>query len=112
MEHFNDLSPAEAERLAMLAEEAGEIVHVIGKILRHGFDRRNPLEDGQSNRGLLQSEIGDFQAVVARMVKADDLDADDIGAAQSIKHQKLPRWTHHQPDSAVAPTLYSDVAGV
>jgi len=26
MEHFNKLTPAEAERLAILAEEAGEIV--------------------------------------------------------------------------------------
>lgn len=36
MEHFNQLSPAEAERLALLSEELGEAQQAIGKILRHG----------------------------------------------------------------------------
>jgi hypothetical protein len=35
---FNQLTDAEAERLALLAEECGEVVQVIGKILRHGYE--------------------------------------------------------------------------
>jgi hypothetical protein len=31
MTHFNGLTPAQAERLAMLAEEAAEVIQVIGK---------------------------------------------------------------------------------
>ncbi len=34
MTHFNELTPAEAERLAYLAEECGEAIQIIGKILR------------------------------------------------------------------------------
>ena len=34
---FNELSPAEVERLAILAEEMGEAIQVIGKVLRHGY---------------------------------------------------------------------------
>lgn len=34
--HFNNLTPGEAERLAMLAEECGEVIQAVGKILRHG----------------------------------------------------------------------------
>ena len=33
---FNGLTPAEAERLALLMEECGEVVQIIGKVLRHG----------------------------------------------------------------------------
>ena len=40
MEHFNGLTPAEAKRLALLAEECGEVLQAIGKVLRHGFGRR------------------------------------------------------------------------
>lgn len=34
---FNGLSPAEVERLALLAEECGEVIQTVGKILRHGY---------------------------------------------------------------------------
>lgn len=33
-DHFNGLTPAEAERLALLLEELGEAQQAIGKILR------------------------------------------------------------------------------
>ncbi|MDJ0712582.1 MAG: hypothetical protein QNJ14_19525 [Woeseiaceae bacterium] len=38
----NYLDDHEAERLAILAEEAGELIQTIGKILRHGYDSYNP----------------------------------------------------------------------
>jgi hypothetical protein len=36
MKFSNELSDAEVERLAILAEEMGEAQQCIGKILRHG----------------------------------------------------------------------------
>ena len=36
MDNFNRLSPAEYERLAILAEEMGEAQQALGKIMRHG----------------------------------------------------------------------------
>ncbi len=57
-EHFNQLSPSEAERLAMLAEGCGEVVQAIGKILRHGYESTHP-DGGPTNRATLERECGD-----------------------------------------------------
>jgi hypothetical protein len=43
------MAEAERERLAMLAEEAGEIVQIIGKILRHGYESYHP-EDSEKSQ--------------------------------------------------------------
>lgn len=59
--HFNGLSAAEAEALALLAEECGEVVQAIGKILRHGLWSEHP-ESGIPNYNTLQREIGDVLA--------------------------------------------------
>lgn len=58
MEHFNRLTPAEAERLALLAEECGEVIQAIGKVLRHGFESTHP-DGGPTNRESLERECGD-----------------------------------------------------
>jgi len=42
MEHFNNLNPAELERLAILAEEAAEVVQIANKIIRHGYASYHP----------------------------------------------------------------------
>lgn len=97
MSFSNGLTPAEAERLAMLAEEAGEIVQAVAKILRHGYgsyhpDSTNPDRD---NRFDLDREVNDFAAVVDMMARAGDgigFDAALIGPATA---RKL-RYAHHQ----------------
>ena len=38
MAHVNNLSNEQLEALAILAEECGEVIQVIGKIIRHGLD--------------------------------------------------------------------------
>lgn len=110
-DHFNGLSPAEAERLAILSEECGEIIQIIGKILRHGFNSYNPLDahaktdtgEGMSNRDNLCREIGDFDAICKRMLDNGDIYAAPIREASERKHKKLKRWTHHQSDSEYVP---------
>lgn len=97
-DHFNGLTPAEAERLAILAEEAGEIVQVVMKALRHGLDYRHP-DTGESNRAAIARELGDLEAIQALMIEAHDLNPFDIDAARARKKRKLGRWTHHQSDS-------------
>lgn len=67
MKHFNKLTPAETERLAILAEECGETIQVIGKILRHGYESFHPKDYATTNRTLLENEL-----------------------------VKLPIYTHHQ----------------
>ena len=100
-EHFNQLTPAQAERLAILAEEAGEIVQAVGKILRHGYDNYNPANRDINNRLALCHEIGDLQAVVEDMVKHGDVLGGTIDKQKVEKLRRLSVGTlylHHQRD--------------
>ena len=72
MKHFNGLSPAEGERLAMLIKECGEIIQAAGKVLRHGYESHQG-DGGPSNRLSLCREIEDVQAVIAAMDWAGDV---------------------------------------
>lgn len=97
-EHFNRLTPAEAERLAMLAEEAGEIVQMVGKILRHGYSSYHPKDPNQKpNRELLRREIIDLLAVVRLMGENGDID-DHIVRLSKIEGRLMSKliYTHHQ----------------
>lgn len=98
-QHFNRLSPAEAERLAMLAEEAGEIVQAVGKVLRHGYSSRHP-DGGRDNRHHLRREVDDLRAVIGLMEAAGDLPPINSDVADEIildeaTRRKL-RYAHHQ----------------
>lgn len=98
MTFSNKLTPAEAERLAMLAEECGEVIQIVGKILRHGYESRHP-DGGPSNRLLLTKELGDIQCVVGAMDAEDDIQTGDIRYWASKKQERIDRYTHHQPKS-------------
>jgi hypothetical protein len=97
MKHFNELTPAEAERLALLLEEMGEAQQIIGKILRHGLDRYHPNDPGTTNRALLEKEVGDVLAAIDIMVTAKDLRPDRLDRHRHEKHEKVHRYLHHQP---------------
>lgn len=91
------LTPAQSERLAILAEECGEVVQAIGKILRHGYDSYDPTKtNGPDNRKSLENEIGDICYAVALMVKAKDVNQVNINASEKRKAEKARRYTHHQ----------------
>ena len=96
---FNRLSPAEAERLSMLAEEAGEVVKAVGKILRHGYDSYNPDNPSKgTNRLQLEEELCDLIAVASAMIVDLDINiSDHICSKQSLNRwmQKL-KYAHHQ----------------
>lgn len=97
MDHFNKLTPAQAERLAMLAEECGEVVQMVGKILRHGLDSFNPAEPAISNRLLLTRELVDLEAVIRALVASGDI-YDPRGQDVRGAWQKKLRFAHHQED--------------
>jgi hypothetical protein len=50
MDHVNGLSNEQLESLALLSEECGEVIQVVGKILRHGLDSN--WMDNPTNRKL------------------------------------------------------------
>lgn len=96
-DHFNGLTPAEAERLAMLAEEAAEVIQIVGKILRHGYASYHPDNPSLTNRVLLMNELADFNAVQLLMENSGDVFriGDEI---DRILGRKLT-YTHHQEKS-------------
>jgi NTP pyrophosphatase (non-canonical NTP hydrolase) len=98
-EHFNELTPAEAERLACLAEECGEVVQAVGIILRHGFESRNPKgsDDGDpTNRETLERECGDILATLDLLGAARDINTEAMESARTKKHQSRKAYFHHQ----------------
>ena len=95
---IKDLTDAESERLAMLAEECGEVIQIIGKILRHGYTSYHPDDlDMKTNWTLLNKELNDIGAVVHGMIKAGDYTEEDfnIDIQEKIWKKKL-KWTHYQ----------------
>lgn len=95
VEHYNSLSPAEAERLAILMEEMAEAQHIIGKILRHGYESYHPDKPDVDNRQLLERELGDVQEAVLCMAKAGDVHSATIDEhANKRRFQRIP-YKHH-----------------
>ena len=99
-EHFNDLTPSEAERLALLVEECGEVQQAVGKILRHGYESRNPLDpNSPTNRETLASELGDLRAVMRMLIHNDDVSNAAVARAYTDKIMRVGRWLHHPQTS-------------
>jgi NTP pyrophosphatase (non-canonical NTP hydrolase) len=97
MEHnFNKLTPAQTERLALLSEELGEAIQVIGKILRHGFDSYNPtIPNSPTNTQFLELELGDVVYAMGLMAAAGDVSMDEIEKRVELKVNKH-NYFHHQ----------------
>lgn len=96
-EHFNELTPAEAERLALLAEEMGETIQVIGKILRHGYESFNPFfREGGTNRDLLAKEVADALVIIDMLIDAGDISESDLEDRKRVKRHKIVDYLHHQ----------------
>lgn len=95
--HFNQLSAAEAERLAMLSEECAEVIHAISKILRHGYESVNPTLADTTNREDLERECGDILARMELLFTAYDIRIAIVKQYKIIKLKKRPTYFHHQP---------------
>ena len=98
-EQFNRLTASEHERLALLAEELGEVMQAIGKILRHGYESVHP-DGGPNNRVLLETELGDVNFAVGLMVKKKDLDGGSMRETRDAKAVRIDEYLHHQGSGA------------
>lgn len=94
-QHFNDLTPGQAERLALLLEELGEAQQAIGKILRHGYNSRHP-DGGPTNQESLEREMGDVLVALEMLYEGSDLSRISVLEQQSIKSLKIKKHLHHQ----------------
>lgn len=122
VEAHNGLSFAQAERLAVLAEECGEVIQAVGKILRHGNFRSGKLAMGdRTNRQNLEREIGDLNAILRLMDASQDINQRNVDNYRNEKWAKYKEagngvlWHQHEfwnsffkiPD----PTLPCDTCG-
>lgn len=93
----NELTDAEIERLAILAEEMGEAQQAIGKILRHGYESYNPDDsNGRTNRRELERELGDVVAAMELMTITRDVNDASIDQFAVDKMLKILKYSHHQ----------------
>lgn len=93
----NELNDAQLERLAILAEEMGETLQIIGKIMRHGYESYNPVVDtGMTNRRELERELGDVYAAIGMLSDAQDVSAHGVGQRMIEKKRNIKKWLHHQ----------------
>ena len=97
-QHFNNLSPAQAERLALLMEECAEVQQVVGKILRHGLLSHHP-DGGPTNRALLERELGDLMCAVDMMVAAGEIERHVIEEYCENKRERVKQYLHHQDEA-------------
>lgn len=99
---FNQLTVAEDERLALLLEECGEVVQIIGKIQRHGYQSYDPTkqvpedEHPTVNRSLLEKELGDVLHAIDRMRFSRDINYSRILDHSIAKAPKVEKYLHHQ----------------
>lgn len=95
MESFNRLTPAEAERLAVLLEELNEAGQAIGKVLRHGYLSTGPNTE-LTNRESLEREIGHVSNAVRLMLEAGDVREPMIQASCDERAVMIRDYLHHQ----------------
>jgi NTP pyrophosphatase (non-canonical NTP hydrolase) len=81
------ITDAERERLACIAEEASELAQNCMKAIRHGLDSRHP-QSGISNRQLIAQEVGDLLAMLGVSAEQGDF---SLAKANDSAHAKLDR---------------------
>jgi NTP pyrophosphatase (non-canonical NTP hydrolase) len=98
-EHFNKLTPSEAELLALLAEECAEVIQAVGKTLRHGLESRAPpTSDGRwrdTNRVWLCQEMGDVRAAMILLCDAGIVEKQSVHDFADSKLARVGKFLHH-----------------
>ena len=93
--HFNQLSEAEVERLALVIEECGEVIQAASKVLRHGYDLGHP-EQATSNREDLAVEIGHLYFATGLLIRARDISRSrHVMPSNERKERTVQEWLHH-----------------
>lgn len=93
MSQFNQLTPSEAERLALVIEECGEVIQVASKVLRHGYESGHP-EGVTTNRVDLSREVGDLNFSLT-MLSNHDLVKNITSQAEEEKRANISKYLHH-----------------
>jgi MazG nucleotide pyrophosphohydrolase domain len=82
--------------LAKLAEECGEVIQVIGKIIALSGAENYDHWDGTNVRERLQEELGDVLAAIQFVTIHNWLDAMIIARRQDTKRRLFEQWDAEQ----------------
>jgi NTP pyrophosphatase (non-canonical NTP hydrolase) len=82
---------SDIEPLQILQEECAEVIQVIAKGFRFGFDEPY---DMKTNRQKLTQEVGDVLCMVDILVKRGFIDQSEIETAKRFKKEQLKRWSN------------------
>jgi NTP pyrophosphatase (non-canonical NTP hydrolase) len=77
--------------LIYLMEECGEVTQACSKIIRFGLDTKRKNKD-QSNKELLEEELGDVLCLINRLMDAGIIDQSAVERAAGAKAKKLAQW--------------------
>ena len=77
-------------KLGLLQEESAEIIHIISKIRRFGFESTNPKYDvSETSSQLLHNEIGDFLALIDLLIRENVINEDELTLQKEYKKDVL-----------------------
>jgi hypothetical protein len=90
-EFFNQLLPAEEERLVILMETMAEVTKTIGKAFREGYDGK----DLGANRKRLEQDLGSVMCILDDMFAENDVSRKAV-AEEAMKEKLSNRILHFQ----------------
>lgn len=92
-----NLTKAQLERLAIMAEESAEVIKAAMKVVRHGYESYNPHgHGGVVNRDDLAEELGHAAYATALLYEAGDVSQNDIVRAINLKEKSIKPYLHYQ----------------
>ena len=90
------ITDAQVERFGIFVEECGEALQIVGKIQRHGLLNRNPtIEKAQTNRRMLEKEIGHILNSIKLLIEAGDVREEVILKAAAAKAETIEPWLYY-----------------
>jgi NTP pyrophosphatase (non-canonical NTP hydrolase) len=84
------LTSEQEEILTIAQEECAEVIQVVSKGNRFGFDVEY---NSKTNRQKLTQEVGDVLCMIDLMVEKDILTAEGLEQAKKAKREKLKQWS-------------------
>ena len=93
---FNRLEEDELERLAILSEDCAEVIQMVQKIIRHGYESTNPdVQHSPSNRIFLSREVGQLRWIIDEIGFTNDIDQNEVKGAYDCRGRDIQQYLHH-----------------